>query len=555
MTALAAITMQSGPDVTQTENCESSLWRTPCLKSRTRSFMLIAAAVGCGLLVILGTVGEWYLRGLSPRARDRLVAALSDRFDADVKLDSLKLTLYPTPRVEGRGLRVKRHNRASRAPFLQIGRFVATAAFRDLFYQHDRVGRVELEGLVIDIPPRREELADLPQHTETKQSENTLKVLIDTLVANGAVLQIEPNSPDKDPLRFDIQKLEMHSVGPGHPLRFVTTLQNAKPPGSITSSGTFGPWRRDDLRATPVSGAYKFTDADLGVFSGISGTLASTGRYGGQLDNITVDGQTDVPNFALKRGGAPVHLTTEFHAVVDGTNGDTLLQPVKAHFLNSSFLCKGGVEEEKPHDGKTIHLEAAATNARIEDILVLVSGDSKRLLTGDVQFHSLILLPPGKQDVIDKLRLKGRFTLASAVFADKNVEHRIETISDRARGVTKKEQQQEAPHIVASNLMGDFVLDRGQVDFSRLAFTVPGAAIKLKGGYNLETQNVDMKGVFRMQATLADTQSGFKHWLLKPFDPLFEKDGAGFEVPLTITGTRSQPEVEVRALHHTWKLK
>jgi hypothetical protein len=58
-----------------------------------------------------------------------------------------------------------------------------------------------------------------------------------------------------------------------------------------------------------------------------------------------------------------------------------------------------------------------------------------------------------------------------------------------------------------------------------------------------------------MQATLADTQSGAKHWLLKPLDALFRKDGAGFEVPLKIEGNRKHPELTVELFHHTFTLK
>jgi hypothetical protein len=54
-----------------------------------------------------------------------------------------------------------------------------------------------------------------------------------------------------------------------------------------------------------------------------------------------------------------------------------------------------------------------------------------------------------------------------------------------------------------------------------------------------------------MKATLSDTQSGIKHWLLKPLDPIFKKDGAGFEVPVEITGTKDQPEVGTQVFHKT----
>ena len=61
---------------------------------------------------------------------------------------------------------------------------------------------------------------------------------------------------------------------------------------------------------------------------------------------------------------------------------------------------------------------------------------------------------------------------------------------------------------MASNLNGRFKLDGGVVSFSRLGFSVPGAAINLAGSYNLRSEAMDMNGTFRMQATLADTQSG-----------------------------------------------
>jgi hypothetical protein len=58
-----------------------------------------------------------------------------------------------------------------------------------------------------------------------------------------------------------------------------------------------------------------------------------------------------------------------------------------------------------------------------------------------------------------------------------------------------------------------------------------------------------MNGQFRMDATLSETQSGFKHWALKPFDRFFEKDGAGFEVPISVTGTREHPEIGTELFH------
>jgi hypothetical protein len=51
-----------------------------------------------------------------------------------------------------------------------------------------------------------------------------------------------------------------------------------------------------------------------------------------------------------------VALHTDFHAIVDGTDGDTYLEPVKTRFLHSSFTARGKVirtRNPKGHDIET----------------------------------------------------------------------------------------------------------------------------------------------------------------------------------------------------------
>jgi len=216
--------------------------------------------------------------------------------------------------------------------------------------------------------------------------------------------------------------------------------------------------------------------------------------------------------------------------------------------LHSEFICRGGILHQSGPEGKTVSLDAAAPHARMEDILLLVMGKGKPILTGPVDFKTKILIPPGHADVLDKLRLDGQFQLSSAEFTSPKIEERLSKLSDRALGVSKKEQQ-EAPETVASDFDGRFVLDKGQVSFSKLTFSVPGAAINLAGTYDLRSGEVNMNGQFRMDATLSATQSGLKHWMLKPFDRFFEKDGAGFEIPITVSGSRSHPEIGAEVFH------
>lgn len=529
----------------------------PAVK-RTLAIICVAAVV---LVLAALFVGQWYIRSLSGRARLRAIADLQDRFDGDVQLRSLNLHLFPQPSVSGDGLSIRHRGWPADHPLLAIRHFSATATFWDLLYQRDRIDLLRLEGLEVHLPPvgksaeqnTREDEHDVASATPGNDK-TQLKISIRHIIADGAFLEIEPKQPGNTALQFPIEKLSLWSVGPGQPLSFKGRLTNAKPPGAIDTQGKFGPWQRDDPRSTAVFGTYQFRNADLGVFAGISGTLSSEGSYTGVLQHIEVNGATDTPNFTLKRGGAPVDLRTRFHAIVNGTDGDTLLEPVDATFLHSRFVCRGGIVKNVGDKAKTLNLNAVAKDSRIEDIILLVTGDRTPFIKGQVDFRTTILIPPGNQDVLNKLQLWGRFDLSSAHFQSPKVEQRLLTLSDRARGITKSKEEDQPPTTVASNLFGVFRMGNGSIRFSKLQFSVPGAQIRLAGDYNLQTQQMDFNGVFRMQATLAETQSGIKRYLLIPFNPLFQKDGAGFQVPLTVAGNRRHPDLSVTVFHHRFDL-
>jgi len=63
-----------------------------------------------GLGVLLAGAGvfvSFYLKTLNPRLKARVTQALEERFDADVDLKSLNVSLFPQPMVEGEGLRIR----------------------------------------------------------------------------------------------------------------------------------------------------------------------------------------------------------------------------------------------------------------------------------------------------------------------------------------------------------------------------------------------------------------------------------------------------------------
>ena len=52
---------------------------------------------------------------------------------------------------------------------------------------------------------------------------------------------------------------------------------------------------------------------------------------------------------------------------------------------------------------------------------------------------------------------------------------------------------------------------------------------------------MNFKGQLLMDATISQTQTGWKRIVLKGIDPLFKKDGHGAVIPIIIQGTRSNP--------------
>ena len=60
----------------------------------------------------------------------------------------------------------------------------------------------------------------------------------------------------------------------------------------------------------------------------------------------------------------PLH--TDFHAIVDGTSGDTDLAPVNATLLHSSFTATGSVTRMRNQPGHDIELDVVMEHAQIQ---------------------------------------------------------------------------------------------------------------------------------------------------------------------------------------------
>jgi hypothetical protein len=535
------------------------------------AFVTGMAAVACVVMVLAHRA--------EPMLRARIVEGLENHFHARVELDSFHLTLRDGLWAEGKGLRIwppaqvlgveVPGSATPNTPLIRLEefRFHAPISYKMGYKpgQAIRISVVQLKGLEVDVPPRphfehgADEAKGAAGESQNlgKTAAGMLRFQIEAVECTDARLTIETSKPGKLPLEFAIAHLKLtgktSGISVGEAMGFEAELTNPRPVGTIHTNGSFGPWVVEDPGESPLTGDYRFENADLGGFKGIAGILSSTGHYQGTLRDLVVDGETDTPDFRLTHFGTRLPLHTKFHARVDGTNGNTWLEPVEARLGNSHFWAQGQVVRvaavadrkggpDRPHaGGHDISLTLNVDRGRIEDFLRLASRGGTPLLTGALNMKAGLEIQPGPVPLDERLRLTGTFALDDVQFASAKIQQRIGELSARGQG-RPKDAKAGGDADVRSTMKGNFQMAGGVVTLPALEYTVPGAVIDLKGRYGVEGGKLDFAGTAKMQATVSAMVGGWKGLLLKPMDRYFQKDGAGTEVPIHINGTRENPQ-------------
>jgi len=466
-----------------------------------------------------------------------ILLALREHYQRDVQLQNLHVTLIPNFHATADNFMVP--SRPGLPPFLSAKHLTVEGnTFGLLLRSPIHLSWLKLDAFEVHVPPK----GDTARGGKPGRHTRLANFVIDKVEADGAEIYVLRKDPAREPMQWDIRKLTLTSAGVAQPMKFKAELSNPTPPGIIKTSGRFGPWNLDEPSATRVGGHYEFQHADLSIFKGISGMLSSTGDYEGMLQSIVMDGTTDVPDFQLDRGGHPVRLTTKFHAIVDGTNGNTYLQPVDAHFLHSDIsVVKGEVAGKPGQKGKTIALDITAQDARVEDVLALASKSEPAMLTGQVTLQSQLTMPPGKEPVLQRMLLDGTFRVSDARFTSETVRKVITELSRRGQG----KPGDQSIHDVPAEFSGDFSLRTTRLTFHTIQFLVPGLAARMQGSYGLLDQRLNFVGDVRLDARISEMLPGGPQWLLVPLDLIFMQHGAGTYLPLSITGTREQPQIKV----------
>ena len=102
----------------------------------------------------------------------------------------------------------------------------------------------------------------------------------------------------------------------------------------------------------------------------------------------------------------------------------------------------------------------------IQDFLDLAVKTEPAVMTGVISTKARLHIHPGKERVVEKLNLKGDFSLRDIHFTNSQVQDKVDMMSLRAQGAPKKAKP--GAKDVDSRMNGTFVLDKGVLRFGNL---------------------------------------------------------------------------------------
>ena len=382
-----------------------------------------------------------------------------------------------------------------------------------------RIHLIKAEGLQGELVPRAR-LGKAPDNVR----------MIDALVANDAVLEL-PSRGRQQRLQFRFHKLSLSNLSIGGTISFDATLDLPLPPGVVSISGQFGPWRSSDAASTPISGKYSLEHADLGVFHSIGGEVSSAGIFHGDLKQILVEGSTRSPDFTVANTHHSLPLDTRFDAMVNVKNGDVLLSRFVAQFGSDQITGSGSIARR--NDGKrSTLLDIECIHGRIEDTFYPFIKSAHSPLTGDATFRMQIMLASGHEPFLQRLRLNSDFQIQNARFTNSQTQTRLSKVS-----APPNQDETNAP----AEIHGVLVLKNGMTRFSQLTIQDDGAWAVFHGSYALKREAIDLHGNLKTAASLTKTTHGVKAVFAKVLEAFYKKRPHMTIVPVHIGGTYSHP--------------
>ncbi len=504
-----------------------------------RRWMAFAALI----VLIAAPIGVQILNHYWPFRYRNVEPLLQKVFASQIKIDHYHRIYFPHPGFVADGLTLRRNSAPDLPPVGSAEHLRVEGRWSDLLLLRKRVRLVYVEGLHVVIPPAgsRANKEDFPPGSSTDFAGPTM--VVEKLQIENAELDLLRSGGGR--YAFPIAHLVIGNLRRGQAISYDLDMQNAQPTGHIRAHGNFGPLIPKELGSTPVFGEFACAPVNLADVHGISGTLSATGSFRGTLADIEANARSTTPDFAVGRGRLTPVLW-KVSAAVNGLNGDILLRAVDVETGKTTIHAHGDIAGSP----KVTRLEISVAEGRAEDILrPFIHG--KVPVTGAVRLHShaVIAAASDQRSFFERLRMDGGFDIPAELLTKRPAERKLTAFSLRAEKGSPAVDAPAADYGVVSGLGGVVAIRNGVAFTDRLTFLVPGARVNLHGSYDLRNQKAHLLGDLHMESDVSHATTGWKSLLLKPFAPLFKRDGSAAVVPIAITGSPGSYKVSQNILH------
>jgi hypothetical protein len=499
--------------------------------SRGRRYVGIA---GISFLLLVVTGLALFVRHF-PFSRRSVAQTLQEDFHGTISFSHFYRIYFPQPGCVAEGLTlVSSLAPPGSPPLAYVRRFTLHANYHDLLFRPGYISSIVLEGLHIQIPA-----IGTMKHSASTQSSLTTRV--GEVVARDALLEIA-RERDKPPLKFEIHSLTLNSVSRRTAIGYDVALHNPLPPGEIQSRGRFGPWDFSEPGQTPVSGTYKFENADLSVFDGVTGILSSHDNFQGVLTRIEAHGTVDIPDFHITRSAHKIHLQARYDAFVNAFDGDVQLPRVESRLLQTTVFTSGSVASRPGLRGKITSLDMSVHNGHFQDLQRIITREPQPAFDGLTNIRGHVEIVPEGRPFLKEVNVAGDFVIVDGRFTRPESQKQIVDLSERSRGKKAPENPEAAlQEDIRSSASGHVVLKNGVATLDHINFSVPGAAADMHGTFKVLNEKLDFHGTLKTDASFSKTAGGVKSFFLKPLDNVFKRKPKGAVIPVKLDGTYSHP--------------
>jgi hypothetical protein len=520
-------------------------------------------AVACALLLLIAL--EVVANRAQPLLHDRVVAALTAKFQAPVTLDSLTVSVLRGLEVEGSGLTIAAASSTAAAPpLLRVKSFRFHVPLLDIFDLKEHIDTVHIVGLELHVPPSQPTAAPA-----TPANASAVTASVAEILCSDAHIYLESNTPGAAPLDFDVENLQLKDLSATTAIPYQADIVYAQPAVRMHLSGSFGPWNGTAPGATPLDGSYSTGTIHLDGTAGLNGSLTSSGQFSGQLAGVVAQGKVDSPDLALQESAHPFKMDATYHITVDGITGDTTFDALHVNLPRGQIEAQGKmhiIPGSGANTGPDINLDLTVPQGRMEELLEIGTNTRPTLMDGNLTLRSHLHIPPGAGSVEQRFQASGSLAINTIHFGDPKLQQAIDSLSSLTqgnlgglagalKGALPLGGSPAAP--VSSSITATFDLDRGMMTVPSLLYTVPGSRVQLHGVYSLGRNAFAFRGHYSpdgtSKAAVPQQKAGGLMGSLGSLGGFGSKlvrglaQAAGVQVPIEITGVGSSVKLNISA--------